>query len=443
MAEALTGPGGLGLAKPEAPAREEEAWSAAKRFGFRWLFSYAVLYVLPFPFDLLDMLRGNHWVFFQYVKLWKPVVVWTGKRLFGLDITVMPAGSGDTTFNYVQLLCYAVAATVAAALWTAADRRRTSYDRLYDWLRASVRLYLGYTMLSYGFAKIFKAQFPYPSADTLMEPFGDASPMGLLWTFMGASAAYNVFTGLGEAVGGLLLFSRRTTLLGSLVCIGVLANVVMLNMSYDVPVKLLSLHLLGFAVFLAAHDLERLLDMFVRDRVPAPAQLRPLLTTRRWHWAAIAARSVLALVLVVAFARNSRASMARYGDLAPKPRDYGVWSVDAESVDGVPRPPLATDGERWRSVVFERSWVTVQLMSNQLVSYSADFDEAKGLVTFTAEAEADNAVFRFVRTGPDRLELRGAVHGHQLELTLRRLPPKSSLLLSRGFHWINEVPFSR
>ena len=73
--------------------------------------------------------------------------------------------------------------------------------------------------------------------------------MGLLWTFMGASESYTIFSGISEMAGGLLVTARRTTLLGALVCIGVLGNIVMLNFSYDVPVKLLSCHLFAMAMF--------------------------------------------------------------------------------------------------------------------------------------------------------------------------------------------------
>ena len=131
-------------------------------------------------------------------------------------------------------------------------------------------------MITYGSVKVIKSQFPNPTLDRLLQPFGDASPMGLLWTFMGASESYNIFTGAGEMLGGLLLTTRRTTLLGALVCFGVMSHVAMLNFSYDVPVKLFSMHLLAMALFLMAPDLGRLARMFVLNRPVEPAVFRPL-----------------------------------------------------------------------------------------------------------------------------------------------------------------------
>ena len=121
-----------------------------------------------------------------------------------------------------------------------------------------VRFTLATAMLLYGAEKVIPEQFGTPLPSDLLEPIGEGSPMHLLWTFMGTSIPYVIFTGAAEMLGGLLLAARRTTLLGALVCIGVLSNVVMLNLSYDVPVKLYSSHLLLMAVFLAAPDLRRL-----------------------------------------------------------------------------------------------------------------------------------------------------------------------------------------
>ena len=55
---------------------------------------------------------------------------------------------------------------------------------------------------------------------------------------MGYSRPYAIFCGLVETVGGLLLFWQRTTTLGALIVAASMANVAMLNFSYDVPVKL-------------------------------------------------------------------------------------------------------------------------------------------------------------------------------------------------------------
>jgi hypothetical protein len=97
--------------------------------------------------------------------------------------------------------------------------------------------------------------------------------MGLLWTFMGASAAYTIFTGLGELVGGLLLTTRRTALAGALVSAAVMTHVAVLNFCYDVPVKLFSMVLSGTMDGKKVHATMHL-----------DAEKEFLLTTRGFHW---------------------------------------------------------------------------------------------------------------------------------------------------------------
>lgn len=111
--------------------------------------------------------------------------------------------------------------------------------------------------------------------------------MGLLWTFMGASMAYTIFAGSAEALA-VLLFIPRLATLGGLAAMAVLTNVFMLNMCYDVPVKLYSFNLLMMAMFLVAPNVRRLVGLLVlRERVELhnlDGQAHPALMTDTPGW---------------------------------------------------------------------------------------------------------------------------------------------------------------
>jgi len=49
------------------------------------------------------------------------------------------------------------------------------------------------------------------------------------------------------------------------------------------------------------------------------------------------------------------------------------------------------------------------------------------------------AAFRLTKGTPARF----TVKGDSVEMTLRRKPMSSYLLVSRGFHWVNETPYFR
>ena len=90
-------------------------------------------------------------------------------------------------------------------------------------------------MMVYGMSKAVPLQMPFPFLTTLLERYGDFSPMGVLWSSIGASPAYEIFTGCAELLGGVLLIFPRTTTLGALVCLADAIQVFLLNMTYDVP----------------------------------------------------------------------------------------------------------------------------------------------------------------------------------------------------------------
>jgi hypothetical protein len=441
---------------PAAAAGPVPAWSPAKRISFRFAFSYLVLYILPFPIYVIPYLQV---ITKPYEELWNALVPWVGRHVFHVNITVFPNGSGDTTFNYVQLFCFLVLAVVATLVWTLLDRRRTQYERLYEWLRVYVRFDLAVTMFAYGIDKVIMLQFQSPGPDRLLEPFGQASPMGLLWTFMGASAAYTFFGGASEVLGGLLLTTRRTTLLGSLVCIGVITNIVMLNFSYDVPVKLFSSHLLLMAVFLAAPDVRRLADLFVLNRPVPAARVRPLFSRRWAHLGTLILRTVLLVAFLVSSFYDALAARKTYGELAPKPPLYGIWNVDELVENGQIRPPLLTDQTRWQRLIFAYpGYVRIQPMATvgekSSTFYAVAVDEKARTLTLTKGGKGKDtgkdkgkpawkAVLAYTRPDPSHLVLDGTFDGRQIHAVCQQADASQFLLVNRGFHWINEYPMNR
>lgn len=427
-------------------AQTEESvplWGPVQRVLFRFLFSYLVLYNFPFPLDFIpvygEVLKQS------YREIWRVVPLWVGEHVFGVGVRPRLSGRGDSTYGYVLIFCYLILALAVMAVWTLLDRRRANYARLHEWLRVYVRFALATAMIGYGAYKVIPEQFGTPFPSELLQPIGESSPMGLLWKFMGSSIPYVIFTGAAEVLGGLLLAARRTTLLGALVCIGVLSNVVMLNLSYDVPVKLYSSHLLLMAVFLAAADLRRLASLFVWNRRSPPAEQRPLFASRQGNRAALAFRTVFILYVTVAALHESHENKLQFADVATRQRLYGAWEVEELAVDGAVRPLLATDKTLWRRLVFE--WpgaIGIQYAhETQAREYTLTLDPGPHRFTLCCEPEWKEAAISFKQVGPDVLALEGTVNGKQIRGRFRRMDDSRFPLLNRGFHWINERPFNR
>jgi hypothetical protein len=421
--------------------QDNPAWGPVQRALFRFLFCYLVLYNFPF---LLDRIPVYGEVLEQsYREIWRAVVPWVGMHVLGIEVRYRSSG-GDTTSSYVLLFWYLILALTVTAVWTLLDRRRTNYARLHDWLRVYVRFALAAAMILYGAYKVIPEQFGTPFPSDLLQPIGESSPMGLLWTFMGASIPYVIFTGAAEMLGGLLLGARRTTLVGALVCIGVMSNVVMLNFSYDVLVKLYSSHLLLMAVFLAAPDLRRLASLFVWNRRVPPAEQRPLFASRQGNRAALVFGTVFILYLTVASLHRSYKDKLEFADVATRQRLYGAWEAEELAVDGAVRPLLVTDETLWRRLVFE--WpgaLGIQYAHETAVrEYELRLDPGAHRYTLCCDPEWKAAI-SFKQVEPDVLALEGTVDGKQIRGRFRRIDDSRFPLLSRGFHWINEWPLNR
>jgi hypothetical protein len=415
-----------------APEVAPRGWSRGHRFAFRFVLAYLVCYNLPFP---LDVPPKTQWLDDAVTWCWHKLGVLVGDLVFGVKITVFSNGSGDTTYDYVMLFTMGSIAMLAAIAWTVADRRRIDYRKLDAALRVYVRYVLGFTMMSYGFAKVFKTQFPFPSADRLNETYGESSPMGLLWTMMGYSPGYNLFTGGIEVLGGLLLLWRRTALLGSIVSAGALANIVALNVFYDVPVKLYSTHLLLMSVYVMAPDLGRLAAVVVLNR-PVAARPPPRPLSRRMTWAK---RGVKVALIGYALYAQIDQQMSYRTMMADDPSPVaGLFVVERFARDGV----AATDAQRWHTFgVSPWGGVVIRSTDAPRLDFYAQVEPAGSMIVLVSDDGAAST-FLYSRRG-DRLHLLGVYAKHLIDATLVRRDESELLLVSRGFHWINEYPLNR
>lgn len=423
-----------------------EDWSAGKRLAFRFCFAYFGLYslcgmfqaVIPIPrIDVPD--PGTLWPFRQ-------AIFWVAAHLFGarLPLVYADSGSGDKTFDWTEVFCVLIVALIATAAWSLFDRRRANYDALHKWFRLYIRFCLAATILLYAFDKFIPLQMPFPNLSTLLEPYGNFSPMGVLWSSIGASPAYEIFAGLAELLGAILLMFPRTVTLGALVCTVDMFQVFMLNMTYDVPVKQFSFHLLSMSLFLLAPQMGRIADFHLRDRPVSLKRDEPLFQSPRANRIAIVVQLVLWIWILGNNAYQSRSAWYEYGPGRQKPALYGIWEVTQMTSDGQVRPALLTDDARWRRMIFDYPGsMRAQRLNDEFDNFTAAVDSQKMSIALTDRKDKNWKVFLTIsRPAPDRLNLDGTLNGHKVQMQLKREDETKLLLSSRGFHWVQEYPFN-
>ena len=423
-------------------------WSLGKRVAFRLCFAYFTLFCLSnqvfsgiFIIPKVDIP--------DFGTLWplRQITFWTAAHVFRVThpLVYTGSGSGDKTFDWVQAFCLLLFAVIATGVWSIFDRRRQNYVALYKWFRVGIRFALASEMFLYGFDKLIPLQMPFPFLTKLVEPFGNFSPMGVLWYSIGASRSYEICTGCAEVLGGILLLVPRITTLGALVCLFDTTYVFILNMTYDVPVKLFAFHLILFSLYLLAPDARRLSSFFFASRETPPPQHPQLFRKPRANRIAVALQVAFGLYLVAMNLYGGIKAWHTYGGARPKPELYGIWNVEEMSVDGQIRAPLLTDYDRWRRILFDfPTNTTFQRMDDTFTGYTSSINASNKTLTLTRSSDKNwKATFTYERPAQDQLVLDGSMSGHKIYMRLKLVDRSKLILVNRGFHWINEFPYQR
>jgi uncharacterized membrane protein YphA (DoxX/SURF4 family) len=424
------------------------SWTTFQKIAFRFCFLFFGLMIFPFPLDWFSFMGS---AFDWFFNSWNWLVVFTGKNILHLSspITVQPNGSGDTTWNYVQIFIITVLSITGCLVWSILDKNRKNYTRLFYWFNVAIRYYLAFSMFSYGFIKIFKLQFPYPSISRLVEPYGQSTPMGLAWTFLGYSKGYNYFMGAAEVIGGVLLLSRRTTTFGALFCMTVTANIMAINYSFDVPVKIYSTTLFAMSVYLAAPEIKKLIRFFFYGTKDSLTAVRQPLTKKWQRVTAFWLKMVLIIYFVGTMISGDLDDLSDYGDAAPKAPLYGYYNVETFKKNNDTIAPLLTDTLRWNKIIFDGytsfNRAIVKKMNDSLVSYTYKIDSLHKSITFTLRNDTipkDSFFYAFQGNNNEWIELRSQ-RADSLYMRIHKIYLQNFPLVKRGYHWINEYPLNR
>ena len=421
----------------------------------RFVILYFTLSAFPFPLGALSGLSqmpapfswigdATSFAARPYQDAWNAAAVWVGDRLLGPgSVIIQPTGSGDTMAAYVSMLIQLVLTVIGTLAWTVAARGAPVSPRVLAAFRVYMRYYLAAVLLSYGFAKIPPTQFQPPGPELLSRTYGDSSPMGLLWTFMGYSPAYTMFAGLMELVPGVLLLFRRTALLGALLGVATMANIVALNFAYDVPVKLFSVHLLLALLIILAPDVPQLLNVFILNRDTPPAVLRPAHPHPRQRLI-LATKAVFIVLLLASGIGQGYFTWTNFGPGLPPAPLAGVYEVESFAVNGEERPPLWTDETRWRRFMISRrgAFVTLQRMADKSERFQLKHDEKAGTMVLTPPGSKESFTLT-CRPDEHHLILEGPFRGSQLQVKLKKVADARFPLNTRGFNWVQELPYNR
>ncbi len=427
----------------------QTAWPVGKKILFRFFFIYLMLQIAPWTW--LDALPGVTYVTGYYDSAVNWSVENFNRHIFQIKEQLVPLnGSGDTSFGWAAVCLFILVALIGSIIWSLIDQRRRSYDIADYWLRNFVRYFIAMHALGYGIIKIFALQMYFPNISQLATPLGDFLPMRLSWLFIGYSLPYQIFSGIMEAMAGVFLLNRKTVTLGLLMATGVFINVVLLNLSYDIPVKIFSMHLLFYCFYLLAYDTKRLVSFFVFNKPVSRNEMYDVSFLKKWsRLTRVGVKSLFIILFLLLPFYNSWKRVEAGGNITElKPIKPGLYDVKIFVLNGDTIPPLLTDTLRWRDVVFERdgggSVNSVDTMFRQ--RYRRGYfvykpDTATHTLNFKKRlvTNAEVPLFDLSYEVPSErtLKLWGKVKNDSLYVELIK-SNRHFQLTERQFHWLSE-----
>jgi hypothetical protein len=424
-------------------------WTGGRSIAFRFFFIYFLLFTTPWTW--LESIPGISYA----TGFWYDLVTWVvqtcNRHLLRIKAEVEPVmnGSGDTSFYWAQFYTMLILSLAGCLLWSLLDQKRKHYALGDLFLRNIVRYYIAMVAFLYGTIKLFALQMPFPNLSQLATPLGDFLPMRLSWMFIGYSFPYQFFSGLMETLTGILLLNRRTVSLGVLLGLGVFTNVAMMNLSYDIPVKLYSLQLVASCLFLAFNDWRRLAGFFLWNSPTTPDVSYELVMTHRWQRITRVVLKAAFVLLFLGFPFYE--SYSRYQSARQEPAEMpikpGRYDVVTFVRNGDTIPPLVNDSLHWKDIVFDKDGL------GSINSTDTLFRQRyrRGYFTYDPDTTASTLILRklptdtvpiltmkYVLVSPERLHLWTVIRGDSLYLEITR-SQRHFQLTERQFHWISEA----
>ena len=351
-------------------------------------------------------------------------------NIVSYPITVFSNGSGDTTYDWVLNLIIFSLAFFGAVIWFTISRNKTNYERLNYWLIVVLRFFVALMLIDYGLIKIWKMQFPYPSPYRLSQTYGESSPMGLAWTFLGFSYGYNLFMGIVEVLAG-LMFWRRTVVLGAIISLFATVNVMAINYFYDVPVKIFSTTLFIMTLYILTYNLKDLFVFFLTDN-PVKLNIQKAFRFRKpiYNKLLIGFKYTFLLFLIGGGVLSTIQSHKELN--GPKHELFGYYELQSDSISK------------------DMNWNKINFASNDLlraydnegttIYLEAKVDTIKKTLSINEKVKLNKTWNYKYTLKSDSLILANDSLSGKVKY-LRKYPEKSRLM-NRGFHWINETPFN-
>jgi hypothetical protein len=418
---------------------DSQHWHLFHKILFRFLFVFFFLEILTTVDFAVIGLGFSRAVGAWGQKTFTPPFLWLNNHVFHFYYNPYQLFTFSQTLILVRLIFFLIVTVAACAIWSIVDRNRSNYSKLDFWLRQFLCVCLSCVMWSYGIIKIFAVQMWSPNMASLLSPVGELTSFDLLWITLGYGTPYQVFTGIGEASGAILILFRRTRPLGLLILFAILTNVIVINYTYQVGVLGVSSFFLLITGYLLVPYLKNLWQFFFTDRfVNQFDSISRYGFTTVWKKYCII---VLAIVVIgVSYSVSFSTAYGRFKKTAAQNELCKYFEVKRFTLDGdTLNTRLAGDTVRWlfweERVFNNEVAVTLYRMESQASkTYSLTKDSVNHTLTLKPAGgnDADTIRLTYHHLNEASLRLQGAIGGKNIVTDMEEIDLVSRFRLLNG-----------
>lgn len=388
---------------------------------------FALLGVLfiPFPFNITTLqLQVTDFIFGRLIDF--VATIFFGKTLRHTKVY------SDSTSMYLLLLLLLVAAVIIALVLNSIKKWPLYKEKTLRIFYQFFIYYLALQLLKYGADKILKNQFYTPEPNTLFTPMGQLEKDILYWSTMGTSYSYSVFLGSLEILAAVFILMKRTRLMGLLLSLGILVNVVAVNFSFDISVKLFALFLLFLNIYLLHPFGSRLYQLLLQKNntvLPATRQIplfKKTFLISFLHWLAA---GLIVMEVFYPFLISGNFN----GDKMPRPYLHGAYEVTGV-IDGGDTLTLSASPVK-RFFIHRDSYIIFQNQQDVMQDYKLGYDKTDTTFTITDYQFKETTLSYTYNASDSILTLQYFSNGKALQLIGKAIDWRKLPALKKDFHW--------
>jgi hypothetical protein len=392
-------------------------------------FAFFCVVFIPFPFTITKIqLPFTDFIFGRLIGFVSSTVF--GRTLHDTHV------HSDSVSMYILVLLLFVLAIFMSLLLLRIKQWPNYRDKVLAIIYSILCYYLALQLLKYGVDKVFKNQFYIPEPNTLYTPMGDIPKDLLYWSSMGTSHFYNVFLGSLELMAAIGLLIRRTRLFGLLMSLFIMINVVAVNFGFDISVKLFSLLLLFFTLYLLAPYIKILFQFFFTHHAVAgkPNGYTGVLIQNRFLSISLKC-FITGIIFLEAFYPFIKSGNLN-GDYAKRPNLHGAYEVTQYIAGKDTLEPVRFPVKRF--FIHKDSYMIFQNRDDEMTDYKLTYDIGKYEYILTDYHLHTTSIHFNYRESDRVLTVQYSGDGKAFLLTGKTLDWRNLPAVRESFHWTAE-----